>query len=138
VTIGSSIFWDLTSCSLVKVSQARNSVKQAAKREAYFLTLKLEGLCCPETSVDCDRITRRCISHDIRHSLFYPCKHSFTCRFTWVWNLVSLREGITQTERAFENKVPRRISGLKRGEAKRESIKWIAKITIIYISNKIF
>jgi hypothetical protein len=36
-----------------------------------------------------------------------------------VWNLVSHSEGITQTERASENEVPRRISGLMRDGAKR-------------------
>jgi hypothetical protein len=61
--------YNVTSCSLVKAKQETN-MKEVASREAYFLTLKMEGFCCSETSVDCDRITQRYVSHDIRHTVF--------------------------------------------------------------------
>jgi hypothetical protein len=71
----SFLFWDITSCSLLKVKEP--ALNQVAKRDcfppaftldfylAYSLTLNMEAICSSETSVDFQRNTRRYNPEDI-------------------------------------------------------------------------
>jgi hypothetical protein len=76
----STIFWDITPCSLLsvnrrfgetsrlnlhsrKISWARNQC-ESRWQEAYFLTLKMEARCSSETSVHTQQTTRHFIPED--------------------------------------------------------------------------
>jgi hypothetical protein len=84
--MNSTIFWDITPCSLLRVSRrfgrtyrlhvqgrkinrARNQRESRWQAElvsclAYFLTLKMEAICSSETSVGSQWTTRRYIPED--------------------------------------------------------------------------
>jgi hypothetical protein len=70
-----SVFWDITPCSLLKVSRRFGGTFRLAPAElaacfalvpflAKSWTLKMEAICSTETSVEFQRATRRCIPED--------------------------------------------------------------------------
>jgi hypothetical protein len=69
VVMKSTIFWDITPCSQLKVNRRFGGPLLATCFHAGFLlglfsTLKMEAICSSETSVDFQRTTRRYIPED--------------------------------------------------------------------------
>jgi hypothetical protein len=112
VVIKSAIFWDITPCSLLKVnrcfggtyclhfqgrkicrerSQVANRAFTQVSYSAYFSTLKMEAICCSETSVYFQLFkpwAQPCPSHDwnhdqARHRCDNPLRF-LLCRWRWL------------------------------------------------------
>jgi hypothetical protein len=70
----SYILWDITPCSLLKVNRRLPPAFTLFSCLAYFLSLKMEGTCYSETSVDFQRTKMGYIPEDItlQKSLVLP------------------------------------------------------------------
>jgi hypothetical protein len=90
VVMKSSIFWDITSCSPLKVNRRFGGTYRLHLHEyvltafrlisfsAYNSTLRMEAICSSETSVDFQRTTRRNISGDRTLQWLKHIKHIHT------------------------------------------------------------
>jgi hypothetical protein len=80
----SSIFWDITPCSPLKVNRRfggtcrfhlqQSSACHLVSRSAYFSTLRMEVKCSSETSVHFQRSARRCIPEE-RNLHYHRCEN---------------------------------------------------------------
>jgi hypothetical protein len=66
VVMMSSVFWDITPCSPLKVDRVLSPAFTLVSCSAYS-TLKMEAICSSETSVDFQRTKRRYIPEDSTH-----------------------------------------------------------------------
>jgi hypothetical protein len=68
VVMKTTIFWDITPCSPLKVSRRFGKTYSLLARwflaELIFSTPKMKAICSSETSVDTQRTTRRYIPED--------------------------------------------------------------------------
>jgi hypothetical protein len=93
----STIFWDTTSCSPLKVKKVYlPPASTLVFCSAYSLILKMEAICSSETSIDYQRTTRRCIPEDValHHSSHLLMRPSIYL-LIWASNLSKIQETLT-------------------------------------------
>jgi hypothetical protein len=64
VVLKSSVFWDITPCSPLKVNRCFGGACRWFFAWLILSTLKMEATCSSETSVELQRTIRRCIPED--------------------------------------------------------------------------